>query len=88
MLQVEKTMASIRHTLTERWYAWENARQVAMEDEEVNLYADSDRGEQAYLPKEPELDHFGTGNPHAESRVDASYPPPLPYTTEGTQPRV
>ena len=77
-------MASIKHTLTERWYAWENARQVAMEDEEVNLYADSDRGEQAYLPKEPELDDFATGD---SPRVDSTYPPPPSYPTESTQPR-
>ena len=82
-LQVEKTMASIKHTLTERWYAWENARQVAMDDEEVNLYANSDKGEQAYLPKDPELDGFVT----SDSQMDSTYPPP-PYPNEGTQPRV
>ena len=80
-------MASIKHTLTERWYAWENARQVAMEDGEVNLYADSDRGEQAYLPKEPELDDFAPGDSQAENRVDSTYPPPPSYPTESAQPR-
>lgn len=42
-------MRSIKHTLTERWYAWENARQDAMQDEEINMYADLDKGERAYL---------------------------------------
>lgn len=50
--EVRKTMNSIKHALTERWYAWENARVSAMEDEEVDLYADPDKGEQAYLPKQ------------------------------------
>lgn len=50
--EVRKTMNSIKHALTERWYAWENARFSAMEDEEVDLYADPDKGEQAYLPKQ------------------------------------
>ena len=36
--------------LTERWYAWENARVAAMEDEEIDLYADPEQGGQAYLP--------------------------------------
>jgi len=47
---VKETMKAIKHTLTERWYAWENARVAAMDDEEVNLYADLDKGESAYLP--------------------------------------
>jgi large subunit ribosomal protein L47 len=48
---VRRTMKAIKHTLTERWYAWENARSAAMEDEEVDLYADPEKGEKAYLPK-------------------------------------
>lgn len=30
-------MRAIKHTLTERWYAWENARQEAMSDAEIDL---------------------------------------------------
>jgi len=48
-LEVRKTMKSIKHVLTERWYAWENARVAAMEDDEVDLYADPAKGEKAYL---------------------------------------
>ena len=44
-------MKAIKHTLTERWYAWDNARVEAMNDEEINMYADLDNGEAAYLPK-------------------------------------
>ena len=45
------TQKAIKHVLTERWYAWDNARYAAMEDSEVNLYADPDRGEIAYTPQ-------------------------------------
>lgn len=45
-------MKRIKQVLTERWYTWENARQDAMQDEEINMYADLDAGEPAYLPKE------------------------------------
>ncbi|KAK3672074.1 54S ribosomal protein L4 mitochondrial [Recurvomyces mirabilis] len=47
---VAETMKKIKFVLTERWYAWENARMSAMEDEEVDLYADVEKGEEAYLP--------------------------------------
>ena len=52
--EVRKTMKSLRHCLTERWYAWENAREAAMEDDEVDLYADVEKGEEAYLPSQDE----------------------------------
>jgi large subunit ribosomal protein L47 len=45
-------MKNIKICLTERWYSWEEARVAAMEDEEVDLYADPDKGQSAYLPKE------------------------------------
>ena len=54
--EVRKTMKSVRHCLTERWYAWENARVAAMEDDEVDLYADLDKGEEAYLPAQDAAD--------------------------------
>ncbi|KAF2138983.1 uncharacterized protein K452DRAFT_197910, partial [Aplosporella prunicola CBS 121167] len=41
-----KTMKNIKHTLTERWYAWENARQDALSDAEVDLSGSG----QAYKP--------------------------------------
>lgn len=43
-------MKAIRHTLTERWYAWDNARYAAMEDPEVNLYAAGTEEDPAYIP--------------------------------------
>ncbi|KAF2971149.1 hypothetical protein GQX73_g2473 [Xylaria multiplex] len=35
--QVRKTMRSIKHALTERWYLWEDARKLAETDPEVDL---------------------------------------------------
>ncbi|KAB2580352.1 putative 50s ribosomal protein l4 protein [Lasiodiplodia theobromae] len=35
--EVKLTMRAIKHTLAERWYAWENARQEAMNDAEIDL---------------------------------------------------
>jgi len=49
-------MKNIKFVLTRRWYAWEDARDAAMDDEEVNLYADPDKGQPAYLPKSRETD--------------------------------
>lgn len=45
-------MKRVKFVLTERWYTWENARNEAMQDEEINMYADLDAGETAYLPKD------------------------------------
>lgn len=39
-------MRGIKHVLTERWYAWENARTEAEKDAEVNLWPEE--GEEAY----------------------------------------
>jgi predicted RNA methylase len=39
--QIRETMQAIRHTLIERWYAFETARSKAMTDPEVDLYATS-----------------------------------------------
>jgi large subunit ribosomal protein L47 len=51
-LQIRLTQKNIKICLTERWYSWEEARVAAMEDEEVDLYANTDKGQSAYLPKE------------------------------------
>lgn len=51
-LQLHKTKKNIKICLTERWYSWEDARVAAMEDGEVNLYAQQDKGEPAYTPME------------------------------------
>ncbi|ROW09638.1 hypothetical protein VMCG_02675 [Cytospora schulzeri] len=45
-MQVRKTQAGIKHVLTERFYAWEDARDLALNDPEINL---SGKGP-AYVP--------------------------------------
>jgi hypothetical protein len=52
MVQLRQTQQAIKICLTERWYSWEEARIAAMEDEEVDLYADTENGQSAYIPKE------------------------------------
>ncbi|KAI0206344.1 mitochondrial 39-S ribosomal protein L47 (MRP-L47)-domain-containing protein [Astrocystis sublimbata] len=37
LAEVHKTMGSIRHALTERWYVWEDARKLAEKDPEIDL---------------------------------------------------
>lgn len=54
--QIRNTMKAIKHTLTERWYAWDNARVEAMNDDEINMYADLDNGEPAFLPRNDEYE--------------------------------
>ena len=42
-------MKAIKKTLTERWYAWEDARKIAERDPEIDLGADLESP--AYRPK-------------------------------------
>lgn len=35
--KVRRTMQAIKHVLTERWYVWEDARIIAMNDPTVDL---------------------------------------------------
>lgn len=53
-------MRAIKHSLTERFYTWEDAVDVAMSDPEINLHAGE--GEQVYTPSayEDELDAGGS----------------------------
>ncbi|KAK4499644.1 hypothetical protein PRZ48_010162 [Zasmidium cellare] len=72
IVEVKNTMKAIKHTLTERWYAWDNARNAAMEDDEINMYADLDNGEAAYIPKAEEEQNLAESTP----AVDSTLPPP------------
>ncbi|KAK4944401.1 54S ribosomal protein L4 mitochondrial [Elasticomyces elasticus] len=49
VVAIKRTQRAIKHTLTERWYGWEDARKVAQNDPEVNLNAIADGGA-AYTP--------------------------------------
>ena len=52
-VQIRQTQAKIKHTLTERWYAWDEAWKVAENDPEVNL--NSDLTTPAYRPRSFEV---------------------------------
>ncbi|KAG9639224.1 MRP-L47-domain-containing protein, partial [Aureobasidium melanogenum] len=51
--QVKLTQRAIKHVLTERWYAWEDARMLAESDPSVNLFAAE--GEPSYTPEQVEF---------------------------------
>ncbi|CAK4033655.1 54S ribosomal L4, mitochondrial [Lecanosticta acicola] len=74
MKATKTTMDKIRTVLLERWYAWENARSEAMLDEEVNMYAELDNNEQAYFPKEEQLE--GDDATSSADGSSSSLPPP------------
>lgn len=40
-LQVRKTQTAIKHVLTERFYAWEDARKLAPEDKDITFNGNS-----------------------------------------------
>lgn len=48
-MQVRKTQNAIKHALTERFYAWEDAVQLAKEDPEIEFTKD---GGVSYTPTE------------------------------------
>ncbi|KAM0718413.1 hypothetical protein Q7P37_005483 [Cladosporium fusiforme] len=65
--EIRQTQKNIKICLTQRWYSWEEARVAAMEDEEIDLYADADKGQSAYLPKEHSQDAFEESSNEASS---------------------
>jgi len=74
-------MRAIKHTLTERFYAWEDAVELAKDDPEVDL---SGQGP-AFTPKEylEEEGAAGEGDQKASSEA-AIDPSTLPGTTNPT----
>ncbi|KAI9678356.1 MAG: 54S ribosomal protein L4 mitochondrial [Caeruleum heppii] len=55
---VKRTQRAIKHVLTERYYAWDEARKVGRSDPEVNLSGDGP----AYAPRDLEDDDATYGN--------------------------
>ncbi|POS78630.1 50S ribosomal protein L4 [Diaporthe helianthi] len=51
-MEVRKTQAAIKHALTERFYAWEDARKLAQDDPEISLGGQ----EPAYIPAQSHLE--------------------------------
>ncbi|MCJ1299566.1 54S ribosomal protein L4 mitochondrial [Hypocenomyce scalaris] len=58
--EVRKTQRSIKHALTERWYAWDDARKLAKDDLEI----DFNRPEAPYTPQD--LEDNVSGEEHQE----------------------
>jgi large subunit ribosomal protein L47 len=52
VLQVQKTMKAIKHALTERYYAWEDARILAEDDPEIEMSSETNPNVYAYTPRE------------------------------------
>ncbi|KAK7956824.1 mitochondrial 54S ribosomal protein uL29m [Apiospora aurea] len=56
--EIWKTMKAIKHTLTERYYAWEDARELAEKDPEIDLSGEGN----PYTPRdylEEEMEQLG-----------------------------
>ncbi|TLD09204.1 uncharacterized protein PgNI_07544 [Pyricularia grisea] len=80
---VKQTMRAIKHVLTERYYTWEDARKLAMEDPEINLsgkgpiYTPSLHFESAdtssYI-EEPAADHLETPETSGQEKAGESSP--------------
>ncbi|KAJ9635952.1 54S ribosomal protein L4 mitochondrial [Coniosporium apollinis] len=92
---IRDTQRAIKAVLTERWYAWEDARRLAVDDPEVNL--DPNEGP-AYTPtvgySEDELAEGGVednaapperGVKHASADGDSARPGELPRGTTPAQ---
>ncbi|EME44021.1 hypothetical protein DOTSEDRAFT_53247 [Dothistroma septosporum NZE10] len=75
--EIRKTMKAIKHTLTERWYTWDSARVEAMNDDEINMYADLDNGEAAYLPKNDEYEDSQLVQQQGTQSQDLTLPLPV-----------
>ena len=65
VLQVTKTMRSIKHALTERYYTWQDAIDVAVSDPEIDMHAEDG---QVYKPSAFEEDIESEGLETEQSR--------------------
>ncbi|KAI0971378.1 mitochondrial 39-S ribosomal protein L47 (MRP-L47)-domain-containing protein [Xylaria arbuscula] len=68
--EVRKTMSSIKHALTERWYLWEDARALAETDAEIDL----SNVQNPYAPKDhlEEYENALEGNNQGQSTEQIS----------------
>lgn len=80
---IKDTMKAIRHTLIERWYAWENARQAALDDPEVDL---SGQGE-AYNPQVVEDDMYEEASEETNPTTSAQSPAGKANAGQSTKPK-
>lgn len=95
---VKKTMRAIRHVLTERFYAWEDARKLAEQDPEINLSGKGPiytptlhfENEESYFVEEPVADQADKTEQASEPKLDKSSPvvavDPSSVPTESAKP--
>jgi large subunit ribosomal protein L47 len=76
-------MRNIKYVLTERWYTWENARTAAMEDPEINLYADAEKGERVFNPIEQDPLEASEDTLEAENDASRLSPEQIPTPDNG-----
>ena len=71
-------MGAIRHTLTERFYTWQGAVEVAKTDDEINMNAEEGG---AYIPSSYEEDDIdlsdGWQEPATDVKASATQPAAL-----------
>ncbi|KAI9719940.1 MAG: 54S ribosomal protein L4 mitochondrial [Chrysothrix sp. TS-e1954] len=75
LLAVMKTQKAIRHVLTERWYAWQEAREIALDDETVDLTGegpayDPERRREEYEEEDNNAAARAEDEPRPYSEVD------------------
>ncbi|KAF2475648.1 MRP-L47-domain-containing protein [Lindgomyces ingoldianus] len=83
---VVKTMKAIREALIERWNAWEDARKLAEDDPEINLEADTAKGEQVYTASLYETSEFEEEVRDGTEKQDNKQLPSTFYNTTDTPP--
>ncbi|WPG99484.1 Putative ribosomal protein L47 [Acrodontium crateriforme] len=67
--EIKITQRHIKLVLTERYYAWENARYAAMDDPEINMYANLEKGESVYTPSQVEQSLPDSSVPEGASSI-------------------
>ncbi|OTB00093.1 hypothetical protein M426DRAFT_324599 [Hypoxylon sp. CI-4A] len=86
LAEVRKTMKAIKHALTERYYLWEDARQLAETDPEVDL-SDTNRPytPSSYLEEEKLSTEPAEGQDTEKVAAERVDPSTLPSDTTGAQ---
>ncbi|KAK8051355.1 hypothetical protein PG993_002740 [Apiospora rasikravindrae] len=70
--EIWKTMKAIKHTLTERYYAWEDARELAEKDPEIDLSGEGN----PYTPRdylEEEMEQLGLDSEAAAQQGEEKF---------------
>ncbi|KAK8079912.1 hypothetical protein PG997_007730 [Apiospora hydei] len=70
--EIWKTMKAIKHTLTERYYAWEEARELAEKDPEIDLSGEGN----PYTPRdylEEEMEQLGLDSEAAAQQGEEKF---------------